>query len=41
MDVTSGYGRLYQSLINKERKCVGWKHLTRDIFLINLGDLDN
>ena len=39
--VTSGYKTLHQSLINEERKCVGWKHLTRDISLINLGDLND
>lgn len=39
--VTSGYRRLHQSLINEERKCVGQKHRTRDISLINLGDRDN
>lgn len=37
----SGSRGLHQGLINEERKCVGQQPLTRDISLINLGDLDN
>jgi len=39
--VISGHRGFHQSLINEKRKCGEQKYLTRDISLINLGDLDN